>query len=368
MKHPHPRQWRQVAAGLAALATSALASAAAGSSTPPVQASDARIIFEGRHVTEPSGAVRLGFPGVTAHLRFRGQTLVMRAAASTDDLYFDVSVDGAAPSLLRLHHGEGEYPVVQSDHAAEHTVAIMHRNESWQGVCTILGFDPGAGGVLLAPPKLPGRKLMFIGDSVTCGEMTAYAPGRDMHDKANWSARLSYGQIVARQFGAQCHLVSYGGRGVIRDWQGIRATRNAPQFYELALPDGPAIPWEHSRYVPDAIGIQLGTNDFSQGIPDQKEFVDAYVEFIRRIRHNAPAALIFVMDSPIVRDEPDRGPRRTVLHACLEQVVARLGDAKVILAPLSHYPGVPGNGHPTGPEHEAMAAELEPVLRRALGW
>ena len=359
----------RVAAGFITLATSALASAPAGSSTLPVLANNnAGIIFEGRHATEPSGAVRLGFPGVTAHLRFRGQTLTMRATASTDDLYFDVSLDGAAPSLLRLHHGEGEYTLVQADRAAEHTVAVMHRNENWHGTATILGFDPGAGGVLLAPPDLPRRKLMFIGDSVTCGEMTAYAPEREMHDKANWSARLSYGMILARHLGAQCHLVSYGGRGIIRDWQGIRDTRNAPQFYELALPDDPAARWDHARYVPDAVGIQLGTNDFSQGIPDQNELVNACVEFVRKIRRDAPAALIFVMDSPIVQDEPDRGPRRTALHAYLEQVVARLGDAKVILAPLSHYPGVPGNGHPTGQEHEAMAAELEPGLRRMLGW
>ena len=367
MKRSRARRFLLVA-GFAALATSALASAAAGSSTPPVLASNAGIIFEGRHATEPSGAVRLGFPGVTAHLRFRGQTLTMRASASTDDLYFDVSLDGAAPSLLRLHRGEGEYVVMQADQAAEHTVTIMHRNESWQGLCTILGFDPGAGGIVLAPPDLPRRKLLFIGDSVTCGEMTAYAPEREMHDKVNWSARLSYGMILARRLGAQCHLVSYGGRGLIRDWQGSRETRNAPQFYELALPDGPAVAWDHSRYVPDAIGIQLGTNDFSQGIPEQDEFVPAYVEFIRKIRRDAPAALIFVMDSPIVQDEPARGPRRTVLRAGLEQIVARLGDPKVILAPVSHYPGVPGNGHPTGQEHEAMAAELEPVLRRALGW
>jgi lysophospholipase L1-like esterase len=354
--------------GFPALLAAALALVAAAGSAAAVPANNPAISYEGRHAPDASGAVRLGFPGVSAHLRFRGRTLTMHASASEEDLYFDVSTDGAAPTLLRLHRGEGDYPVVQSESVAEHNVVLTRRNESWQGTVALLGFDPGRGGELLPPPAVPPRKLMFIGDSVTCGEMVAYEPGRDMKDKMNWNARLSYGMLLARRFGAQCHLVSYGGRGIIRDWQGIRDTRNAPQFYELALPDDPAVRWDHSRYIPDAIGLQLGTNDFNQGVPDQNEFVNAYVEFIRKIRRDAPGALIFVMDSPIVDDEPVKGPRRTVLHAYLEQVVARAGGGKVLLAPLKHYPGVPGNGHPTGQEHEAMAAELAPLLQRALDW
>ena len=209
---------------------------------------------------------------------------------------------------------------------------------------------------------------MFIGDSVTCGELTAYETGRDTKAKLNSNARLSYGMILARQLGAQCNLVSYGGRGIIRDWQGIRDTRNAPQFYELALPDDPAAFWDHSRYVPDAIGIQLGTNDFSQGIPDQNEFVNAYVQFIEKVRRDAPNAVIIVMDSPMVDNDESCGPRRSALHFYLQQIVARVHDAKVMLASLKHYPGVPGNTHPTGEEHEAIAAELAPAFRRALGW
>jgi hypothetical protein len=74
------------------------------------------------------------------------------------------------------------------------------------------------------------------------------------------------------------------------------------------------------------------------------------------------------MDSPILSDSPGQAPRRSVLHGYLEEIIRRVGSPRVLLAPLSHYPGVPGNGHPTGPEHVAMARELEPLLRRELGW
>jgi hypothetical protein len=359
--------WLVATAGVVLMAPTAVKPA----DSPPTQAMPAKmpnLTIEGRSAADEAGGVRLGFPGVAAHLRFRGRTLVLRARASADDVAFDVSLDGAEPTLLRLRGGDGDYLLLQQAAATEHTVVLTRRNESWQGTCTILGFDPGPEGAWLPPPVLPSRKLMFIGDSVTCGAMTSYEPIREMGDKLNSNARLAYGMLVARRLGAQCHLVSYGGRGIIRDWQGIRDTVNAPQFYELALPDDPAVRWDHSRYVPDAIGLQLGTNDFNQGVPDQNEFVNAYVELIRKIRRDAPAALIFVMDSPIVNDDAAKGPRRTILHFYLEQIVARARDARVVLAPLPHYPGVPGNGHPSRVEHEAMAAELEPLLRRALGW
>jgi hypothetical protein len=56
------------------------------------------------------------------------------------------------------------------------------------------------------------------------------------------------------------------------------------------------------------------------------------------------------------------------LDAYLVEVAARIRDARVIVAPIAHYDGVPGDGHPTGEDHKAIASELEPVFRRALGW
>jgi lysophospholipase L1-like esterase len=358
---------RKISVGALALAAGFF-TMAAETSLAAMSANSPKIVYEGRHAADANGAVRLGFPGVTVHLRFRGAALTLRASASNEDCFFDVSVDGAAPAVLRLHAGEGDYSLVKNENAAEHVVVLTRRTESWMGTCALLSFDVGAGGELLAAPVLPARKLMFIGDSVTGGELAAWTPGGSFQAKVNSNARVAYGMILARRLGAQCAVVSYGGRGVIRDWQGIRDTRNAPQFYELALPDDPTARWDHRRYVPDAIGIGLGTNDFNQGIPDQNEFVNAYVEFVEKIRRDAPDAVIFLIDSPIVGDDAAKGPRRTVLHSYLERIVARVGSPKVMLAPIHVYPGVPGNGHPTGADHEGMANELEPVIRRALGW
>ena len=70
----------------------------------------------------------------------------------------------------------------------------------------------------------------------------------------------------------------------------------------------------------------------------------------------------------MVNDAPGKAPKRTVLHAYLQEIVARLNSPQVQLASVSHYPGTPGDGHPTRAEHEAMAKELEPQFRQALHW
>lgn len=351
----------------AALATTASASPAS-TEARSIPANDARIVYEGRTLADAAGCVQMGFPGVTVHLRFRGPGLTVRANAANNGADFDVSVDGAEPTLLQLKQGEGAYVLSQGASDGEHTLVMTRRTESWQGVCTLQSFELASGGALLAAPKLPARKLMFIGDSVTCGEFAAWKPGDPVENlPVLTNARLSYGLVLARRLGAQCHLVSYGGRGVIRDWQGIRKTNNAPEFYELALPDDPAHPWDHSRYVPDAIGIQLGTNDFGSGVPDETEFVNAYVEFLRKVRRDAPQAWIVVMGSPILNDDAT-GPRHAMLQAYLAEVAQRLHDDHLVVTALKHYPGVPNNGHPTGEEHQEIATEIEPVFRRVLGW
>jgi len=359
------------------LAASLLASRASAESltgsTNFVPAASPEIVIEGRYAPASNGVVRLGFCGTVLHLRYHSSQLAMRVKASTDEVYFDVGVDGAEPVRLRVHAGAADYPLLNETIAGDHVLEITRRSESWQGTCEILGFDPGADGRLLAPPVLPARKLMFIGDSITCGAATDIRPddplkGKTAHEDQTSNARLSYGKILARQLNAQCVLVSYGGRGVIRDWQGIRNINNAPQFYELALPDDPSCLWQQNSYEPDAIAICLGTNDFNQGVPDENEFVNAYVEFVRKIRRDSPNARIFLLDSPMLDDAEGKTPKRTVLHAYLQEIVAKVNSPQVQLASVSHYAGIPGNGHPTRADHESIAKELEPQFRQALNW
>ncbi|HZZ20678.1 MAG TPA: GDSL-type esterase/lipase family protein [Opitutaceae bacterium] len=333
----------------------------------PVPADNPRVLYQGRLIVGSAHQVMMGFPGIVTLVKVNGTRLGVRISASSDDVYFNVSVDGAAPERIRLVKGQNDLELLKGAAPGVHTVELVRRTESWEGVCEVEGFEIG-GGTLLEPAPLPARKLMFIGDSVTCGSGTEQSdvPGKPGAERSN--AAASFGMKLAVRLGAQFNLVSYGGRGIFRDWQGITATNNAPEYYELALPDDPKTQWDHSTYVPDAIGICLGTNDFSRGIPDQTTFVNAFIEFLRKVRRDAPNAPIFLIDSPILNDEEGEAPKLTVCRAYLDEIVRRMDSPKVTHLKIKHYKGSPGDGHPTAAEHTLIADELEPAFRAVLHW
>jgi hypothetical protein len=219
----------------------------------------------------------------------------------------------------------------------------------------------------------PDRHAQMIGQAITANganyDPLAQQPGirrRAIRHRDRDEIAVGGNVFEAESLQARCHLVSYGGRGILRDWQGLRTVANAPQFYELCHPDIPGHRWDHSVYVPDVIGVALGTNDFNQGIPDQNEFVNTYVEFVRKLRRDAPMASLLLIESPIVRDDQVNGPRRSVLRHYLEEIKRKAGDPKLSIALLGSYAGIPGDGHPSGTEHKAIALELLPYFRLAL--
>jgi hypothetical protein len=347
------------------LAPAPLRARPAAPAAGPVTGQDARLTVEGRTAPGENGALRIGFPGVAVRFMATGTRIAARILSSSDDNWIDITLDDQPPRVLHLAQGPQEV-VLHEGPAGRHRFQILKRTESWQGQIELVAIE---GADALAPIPLPARRLMFIGDSITCGAATD-VPDVDslINDtRANDGAK-SYGRVLARQLDAACHLVSYGGRGVIRDWQGIRDIPNAPVFYERAMPDDPRALWDHGRYVPHGIGICLGTNDFNQGVPDQNEFVNGYVELLRKVMRDAPAAHIFAIDSPMTDDSEALGHRRTIQRDYLDETVARIDSPRVHRARIRHYPGRPINSHPIASEHVAMAGELEPLFRKALGW
>ncbi len=338
-----------------------------------IPANDPRIGVMGRIDTRVAGRVRFGYPGVTLRVHFTGTSLTMRTDATTPNSYFDIFVDGEEHRVLRLAQGESEVTIADGLGAGDHTVELVRRTETWVGIVTVTGFRLSPGGALLAAQPWPERKMLFIGDSVTCGEAMERPPDWKSNRPASWNPYESYGMLLARKFDAQVQLVCFGGRGLVRDWQGKHDVLNAPQFFDLALPEDKDAPrWDQKKYVPDVVVVSLGTNDFNLAIgdfPDKKEWIAAYVRFVKAIRANFPAAYIFLTEGAIVDDKDDAArPRKTVLKSYISETASRLGDPRVHVLESIHYPGDPSDAHPTTPQHAAMARDMEPVIRQVVGW
>jgi lysophospholipase L1-like esterase len=337
---------------------------------PQVPINDPHLRLIGRTVDRDPAHPRLAYPATGLEFRFKGTSATLQLTADTPNSALTIVIDHKAPALAILKPGANAVSLGADLDDFAHTIQIYKRTETWQGILILDGLTLSPGATLLDLPPLPHRKLMFVGDSVTCGV------GIDNNAQCSHDPQLpdinayeSYGMLLGRRLDADTQLVCYGGRGLIRDYRGFGIADNVvniPQFLTLAIPsDKPEgrADWDAARFQPDAIFMSIGTNDMNlekTNPLDEPAWVASYVDFLHKVRSLYPHALIFVTNGAINTDP--------LLARMVQRAAARSLDSRVIYAPSQHYPGLPCNGHPTGIQHRHMADDFEPILRHALNW
>ncbi len=336
--------------------------------------SDGRIARVGRFGQGAGDALRLGFPGAGVIFRYRGDRLDMRLNSTAAANALTIVLDHGDPRTVVLTAGDATVPLLpghsETGLSGDHLIEIYKRSETWQGLIDLEALLMQEGSDLLPVPVLPARKLLFVGDSVTCGANVSREnrcskdPARPSEDPFH-----AFDMVLARRLDAQPQLVCYGGRGLQRDYRGLNlrdGVLNAPEFLDLAIAtDEPAKrqTWPAKSWVPDAIVVSLGTNDFNlQKTKPLNEpgFMRDYAALLTRLRREYPQSHILITEGAIVTDP--------LLRRMVRQTADRMHDSRIQWAPATHYPGDACDGHPTLEQHDHMADDLEPQLRKALGW
>lgn len=121
------------------------------------------------------------------------------------------------------------------------------------------------------PVKEGKLKLEFIGDSISSGEGT-YGATKDTDWLAMYmSSSRHYATILEKAMDADIRIISQGGWGVYAGWDND-LRHNIPSVYysvcgpatgEFSKSLGAMEPNDFSSWVPDAIVVNLGTNDTS---------------------------------------------------------------------------------------------------------
>lgn len=332
---------------------------------------DPRIAAMGR--TElASGKLRMGFPGITIRFKYRGPAPILKFTAGNADCYFNVACNGWDPVMLRLKPGANEIALSAGPAPQEGwVVEVVRRTESWMGIASFDGLVLPAGCELLPPPAWPERKLLIIGDSITCGEDNECFPPENDRSPRTTNIARSYGMLLAKWLNAQVHIVGYGGRGIVRNWDGRRDVNTVPVFFERSMPDDPATRWNHAAYQPDLIVINVGT-DHDKDILPQAELTEAYGKFVARVREVHPKAWIVVTESGFHADAASGHPtamRDEMLKTLKAVVAARhaAGDDRVRLLHCGFYPSTPPNPHVVAFQHEQIALTFLGPIKQLTG-
>lgn len=365
-----------------------------GAATLPPPAADGTIAiapkhplvsYSGRLDCRAAGGPLLGFVGSSVRLRFVGTGLDLKlkdfgGGTPQTTNYYDVSVDGQPPTLLEVSTKQELYPLAGNLPDGEHQIELFKRVESTPGGSVGAGKGQILGFVLhgrqLLPVSLPTRRLEFIGDSITCGygnELSTNDPSSAHYTSKGSNGHKAYGALTASLLGAQYMAVAYSGRGISRNYAGSPGPL-VPELYLQSVPEEPsASAWDPAQYQPDAVIINLGTNDFSTPGVNRPAFLQGYTSFLGQLRGYYPQAMLVVVIGPMMSDQYP--PGENALTAATADIKAALaaraqaGDSRVHIVTLPTQTGPWGEDwHPTIATHEKMAHELSVQLKSIMGW
>jgi lysophospholipase L1-like esterase len=307
------------------------------------------------------------FKGTACELLLEDQNLYRRYHN-----YISVVVDGKYTGRIKVGKDQTQYPIASGLQDTIHSLLVCKASEAQIGYIEFLGMRCGE---LLPVETVPKRRIEFIGNSITCGtgmeNVEVPCSTGDWYDQQN--AYLTYGPLIAREFGADWLLSAVSGIGIVRNWNSDGPVM--PDVYDHAYLDTTSSPqWDARTFTPDLVSICLGTNDFSDGdgtykrAPlDSAKFIQSYIRFVKHIRSRYPRAAICCLTSPIL--SPEKNARLTeYLTTVVRQLKDVEHDGNIHLFAFSQRYNHGCTGHPDREEHKLIAAELSPFFKKVMGW
>lgn len=325
---------------------------------------DPHVRYVGRFDFQDPAGPRCAWPASTVEIDFQGTDLKATIRDGGSDR-FEIVIDKTTFQVLKLQKGDVTYDIAKGLPEGNHVVQLVKRTETFPGTSQFLGFD--VTGVLLTPKK-PKHTLEVIGDSISCGYGNEGKTKEEHFSIETENAYLTYGAMAARDLDADFIDIAWSGRKMWPDF-------SIPDVYDYALPPDKNTPWDLKQQVPDAIVINLATNDFGKGIPDEKGWTKAYCDFIDRLRQRAPSATIYCAMGPMMNDGwPPKVKALSTLRTFLHEIVdmrTAAGDKNVKMIEFDvqkEEDGIGSDWHPSVTTHQKMANRLSQAIRADLGW
>jgi lysophospholipase L1-like esterase len=333
-------------------------SGACTQSSPPGET--ALIHYIGRFTDEAQPQFEWEGSGVVARFNGTGIAVTMSGLAN----WFETFVDGEPAAKFQTEGGAKTFTIADKLPQGQHTVEVYRRTEALFEPTRFAGFVV-SGGELVPSPYPFKHRMLVIGDSISAGYGDLGPLDSGCHlEITTESALLAYPMLTARALKSAVHVIAWSGKGMYRQFadRDVPSRDQMPVLFERTVPTDAASVWNHSRYVPDVIVINLGSNDWDGGDPGEP-YVRAYSAFLAHLRQLYPAAEIFCTLGPMLT-KPE-----ALQH--IKDVVKASGDAHVHYFPFEPIDVTDGYGcdyHPSQATQRKMADALTAHLRFMMSW
>lgn len=323
----------------------------------------------------------LSWPGTGLAFTFTGTSATIGLTSVTGTNSVDLVIDGGAPTVISNVVGTSiSTPAGLAQ--GSHTVVLYKRSEAIYG--SIFIGDITTDGTLCVGTA-PTRQIDIIGDSITVGY------GLDgtfpcTNTAALEDNPLTYGALAANALGADYSVVAWSGKGLTRNIA-TGAPDTSPLMPELYTrygandaDDSYTFP---TSWAPQAVVINLGTNDFSYlaynatgGAYDARAPLDpatytaGMVQFVQSIQTHYPDADFFLLTSPMLSDyfPTTADAQKTTQTNCITAAVAQLGAKAHLVDWPTQGSDVGCDYHPDAATHAAEGTVLATAISSALAW
>ena len=220
--------------------------------------------------------------------------------------------EGLEPVRIELTQQENECVLFESPVEKTVVIKVLKLSECAFGMAGLKKLD--LKGVLREPQQpqsaqktqqLP--KIEFIGDSITCGYGIEGIWGKDTFCTKQERPDKAYAFLTARALGAEFQLCSWSGIGITSNyvdpatiflpetrWLMPACWPYTDKSGQLRLKTEPEV-WDASKFPPDIVVINLGTNDISwvRGKEERRlDYVAGLRQLIEAVHRRSPDAKI----------------------------------------------------------------------------
>ena len=335
-----------------------------------IPATDSHIQYIGRISFKNPASPMFTFPGTQIRASFTGTSLKMICKPMSG--YFMARVDGSKAFKVCFNaERDSVVTLAVALPDQKHDVQLMYVTEGYERRGEFRGFIVDEGRELVDAPQLSDRRIEFIGNSITCGYGVEDTECSDPFQDETCNHYYTYANLTAQALDAVHQTVARSGIGVYRNYDGP-VTGNAinmnTEYTHTLLYDN-SEEWDFSRFTPQLVCINLGTNDTSTSGADPKLLREGYRKLIRQVRSHYPAAKILLLCGCMMS-----GDQLVSAQSALNDVhkeFVKSGDKEIYRFDFSPQTGALGYGaswHPSMEQQQLMATELIPYLRQLMRW